>query len=95
MKTTVHDSCQYSWGIETLVTVDDDGRIYNFSVPSNKLKSEDIAKIAEAWVTQLKESQQAELQEIEEVQTLQSQKYKLIAEIAVLQAQKDALEGGK
>jgi hypothetical protein len=91
MKTTVHDSCKYPWGSKTLVTVDDEGCIYNFSIPSDKLKSEDIVKIAEGRVINFKESQQAELQEIEEIETLQSQKEVLIDEIAVLQAQKDAL----
>lgn len=60
MKITIHDTVKRPWGYETLVTVDDNGTIWNFPIMTDPKKPEDIAKNAESLVTQWTEAKQAE-----------------------------------
>jgi len=89
MKTTVHDTAKYAWGLQTAVTVDDDGRIHAFQVDGGRIGAEEKAIAMIPVKTAEPEDEKMTLEG--EVELLKAQKEVLSAEIVTLAAQKEAL----
>lgn len=92
MKIILHDSVKRPWGIETLITVDDSGTLYDFAVCTKTMPTkEELETEAVAWVDARKQ-REAEPTIEKEVASLEEQKATLEEDIALLEAQKASLE---
>jgi chromosome segregation ATPase len=102
-KITIHDAARRPWGIETLVTVNDneDGQIYNWAICTDETPSK---ATLEQLATERTEKQKQiladkaaaeETREIlqDDIASLEEQKATLEAEIAAFEDEKSALEG--
>lgn len=89
---TLHDSAKRPWGIETLVTVEEDGEVYNFSICTKAKPIKENLEI-EAVALMNKQKQIILEKDIQanDIHTLEIQKQTLITEIEDLKAQKTAL----
>lgn len=99
-KITIHDSARRPWGIETLVTVDDDGDIFNFAV-CNKETVDTATLEREASERTDKQKQIIAAKELragtvetlqDDITTLEAEKQKLQDDIATLEEEKSDLE---
>lgn len=92
MKITLHDSVKRPWGIETLITVDDSGTLYDFAVcTKGQPTKEELEAEATVWV-EARKQREAEPTVDEEVASLEEQKTILEEEVTLLEAQKANLE---
>ena len=92
-KITTHNSVRRPWGIETLVTLDRDGTVYNWCVCTQDTPtSEDV----ESQATELTNAQEQRIAvkalRSEDVDTLEARKQALVDEINNLEQQKSELE---
>ena len=90
MQITVHKSIKRPWGYETPYTVNDAGEIFNGYLFDTKLIKIDKTRIENAIIA-IKAKRDLVAETPEEIETLETQKETLIAEIVILQKQKDNL----
>lgn len=84
MNIALHDSVRRPWGIETLITVDDSGTLYDFAVCTKGWPTKEELEVeATTWVTARKQIE-AEPTIKEEIALLEEQKAILEEEIALL-----------
>jgi hypothetical protein len=90
MQITVHKSIKRPWGYETPYTVNDAGEIFNGYLLDTKLIKIDQTRIEDA-IIEIKAKRDLAAETPEALKTLEIQKETLIAEIVILQKQKDDL----
>jgi len=90
MEITVHKSIYRPWGYETPYTVNDADEIFNGYLLDTKLIKIDQTRIEDA-IIEIKDKRDLAAETPEEIETLETQKETLIAEIVILQKQKDDL----
>jgi len=90
MEITVHKSIYRPWGYETPYTVNDADEIFNGYLLDTKLIKIDQTRIEDA-IIEIKDKRDLAAETPEEIETLETQKETLIAEIVILQKQKNDL----
>ena len=90
MQITVHKSIKRPWGYETPYTVNDADEIFNGYLLDTTLIKINQTRIENA-IIEIKAKRDIAAETPEEIETLEAQKETLIAEIVILQKQKDDL----
>jgi len=90
MEITVHKSIYRPWGYETPYTVNDADEIFNEYLLDTKLIKIEQTRIEDA-IIEIKAKRNFVSETHEEIESLYDQKKTLIAEIVILQKQKDDL----
>jgi len=90
MEITVHKSIYRPWGYETPYTVNDADEIFNGYLLDTASIKIDQTRIEDA-IIEIKAKRDLAAETPEEIETLETQKETLIAEIVILQKQKNDL----
>lgn len=91
-KITTHDSVRRPWGIETLVTLDRDGTVYNWCVCTRDTPTKEDVEGQAVELTNTQERRVADKAlRNEDIDALEVRKQALIDDIAALEDQKAQL----
>ena len=90
MEITVHGSIKRPWGYETPYTVNDADEIFNGYLLDTQLIKIEQTRIEDA-IIEIKAKRDLAAETPEDIESLEDQKKTLIAEIVILQKQKDDL----
>jgi hypothetical protein len=90
MEITAHGSIKRPWGYETPYTVNDADEIFNGYLFDTQLIKIEQTRIEDA-IIKIKAKRDLVFETPEEIESLEAQKETLIAEIVILQKQKDVL----